>query len=166
MRVHFSLLKTLLGRENLPQRRLAKGRSVLVQTPGEKACVMTGFSLGLSELNWAKEHLLMERKQLQRRGSKFQFSRSDTRYSSTLKMTHTVFPGRPVVKNHFAMERTLVQSLVQEDPTCLRATKPRRGNYWVCAPDPRSCNCWSPCTLQSVLSNKRRQYHEKPVYYN
>ena len=65
------------------------------------------LQLGLSELNWAKEHLLTERKQFQRRGSKFQFSRPDTRHSSILKMTHTGFPGGPLVKNRFAMQRTL-----------------------------------------------------------
>ena len=163
MRVNFSPPETLLGRENLPQRLLVKGRSVFLQTPGEKACVMAGFSLGLSELNWAKEHLLTESKQFQRRGSKFQFSRPDTRHSSILKMTHTGFPGGPVVKNRFAMQRTLVQSLAQEDPTCLRAIKPRRGNYWVCALESRSCNYWSPCALQSVLCNKRRLQWEAHV---
>ena len=35
------------------------------------------------------------------------------------------------------------QSLVQEDPTCHRATKPMCHNYWACILEPRSCNYWA-----------------------
>ena len=39
--------------------------------------------------------------------------------------------GGPVVKNpHLSMQGTRIWSLVQEDPTCLRATKPAGRNYW------------------------------------
>ena len=31
------------------------------------------------------------------------------------------------------MQETLVQSLVQEDPTCLGTTKPVCHNFWACA---------------------------------
>ena len=34
------------------------------------------------------------------------------------------FPGGPVVKSPLANAETQVRSLVQEDPTCLGATKP------------------------------------------
>ena len=41
------------------------------------------------------------------------------------------------------MQGTRVRALVQEDPTCRRATKPLRHNYWACAPEPTSRNYWS-----------------------
>ena len=51
------------------------------------------------------------------------------------------------------MQGTQVRSLVQEDPTCRRATKPMRHNYWACDLEPVSHNYWahetqllSPCT--------------------
>ena len=153
----------LAERKKFLQVGFMRRKSTLIETQWWESLCDGGSSLGLSELNWAKEHLLTESKQFQRRGSKFQFSRPDTRHSSILKMTHTGFPGGPVVKNRFAMQRTLVQSLAQEDPTCLRAIKPRRGNYWVCALESRSCNYWSPCALQSVLCNKRRLQWEAHV---
>ena len=52
-----------------------------------------------------------------------------------------------------AMKGTLVQSLVQEDPSCHRATEPMPHNYW------------SPCALEPVLhlqqeeSPNRRRSH-------
>ena len=39
-----------------------------------------------------------------------------------------------------------VRDLVREDPTCRRATKPVRHNYWACALEPASHNYWSPRT--------------------
>ena len=36
------------------------------------------------------------------------------------------------------MQGTWVQALVQEDPTCRRATKPVHHNYWARALDPRA----------------------------
>ena len=39
------------------------------------------------------------------------------------------FPGGPVVKDLPCNEGTVVQSLVQEDPTCCKATKPVCHNY-------------------------------------
>ena len=41
------------------------------------------------------------------------------------------------------MQRTWVRALVREDPTCCRATKPVRHNYWACALEPESHNCWA-----------------------
>ena len=35
------------------------------------------------------------------------------------------------------MQETQVQSLIQEDPTCLGVTEPVSHNYWVCALEPR-----------------------------
>ena len=42
------------------------------------------------------------------------------------------------------MQGTRVRSLVQEDPTCHRATKPVHHNYWACALEPTNHNYWSP----------------------
>ena len=39
------------------------------------------------------------------------------------------FPGGSVVKNPLSMREMWVQSLIQEDPTCHRATKPVHHNY-------------------------------------
>ena len=41
------------------------------------------------------------------------------------------------------MQGTQVQSLVQEDPTCCRATKLLCHNYWACALEPASHNYWA-----------------------
>ena len=45
---------------------------------------------------------------------------------------------------HLPMQGTWVRALVREDPTCRRATKPMRHNYWACALEPASHNYWSP----------------------
>ena len=69
------------------------------------------------------------------------------------------------------MQGTRVQALVQEDPTCRRATKPVRHNYWACALEPASHNYWArvlqllkPACLEPVLCNKRSHCNEKPAY--
>ena len=41
------------------------------------------------------------------------------------------------------MQGTRVQALVREDPTCRRATKPVRHNYWTCALELTSHNYWA-----------------------
>ena len=41
---------------------------------------------------------------------------------------------------HLPMQKTQVWSLVQEDSTCLGATKPVYHNYWACALEPGSHN--------------------------
>ena len=43
--------------------------------------------------------------------------------------THLGFPGGSVVKNLPAMQETQVWSLIWEDGTCHRATKPMQQNY-------------------------------------
>ena len=40
-------------------------------------------------------------------------------------------------------QETRVRALVQEDPTCRRATKPVCHNYWACALEPASHNYWA-----------------------
>ena len=74
---------------------------------------------------------------------------------------------------HLLMQETQVQALVREDPTCLRATKPVRHNYWACALEPASHNYWArvpqllkPVRLEPVLCNKRSHHNEKPSHGN
>ena len=43
------------------------------------------------------------------------------------------------------MQRTWVRALVREDPTCRRATKPVRHNYWACTLESVSHNYWALC---------------------
>ena len=66
--------------------------------------------------------------------------------------------GTPLVAQwlriHLPMQGTQVRALVREDPTCRGATKPERHNYWACALEPASHNCWSPCA-QSPCSATR-----------
>ena len=57
---------------------------------------------------------------------------------------------------------TWVWALVWEDPTCHGAAKPMRHNYWACALEPASHNCWArvpqllkPARLEPVLRSKR-----------
>ena len=47
------------------------------------------------------------------------------------------------------MHETWVRSLIQEDPTCLGATKPVCHNCWACALEPRSHSYWAH--LQQLL---------------
>ena len=51
------------------------------------------------------------------------------------------------------MEGTQLQSLLQEDPMCCRATEPMSHNDWACALEPMRCS-------------KRRHHSEKPVHCN
>ena len=41
------------------------------------------------------------------------------------------------------MQEIRVQSLVREEPTCRRATKPVYHNYWACALQPENRNSWA-----------------------
>ena len=62
---------------------------------------------------------------------------------------------------------TRVRPQVWEDPTCCRATKPMRHNYWACALEPASHDYGAcvpqllkPACLEPVLRNK-----EKPLQW-
>ena len=59
------------------------------------------------------------------------------------------------------MQGTRVQSLAQEDSTCLGATKPMCRNYSACMLQLRK-----PIALELVLCNKKSYYKEKPRYHN
>ena len=68
---------------------------------------------------------------------------------------------------------TRVRALVREDPTCHRATKPVRHNYWACSLEPASHNYWAcvpqllkPARLEPVLRNKRSHLNEKSMHRN
>ena len=62
------------------------------------------------------------------------------------------------------MQGTVVWALVQEDPTCCRATKPVRHNYWACALEAVSHNYWSPCTTttEAHMPRAHAPQQEKP----
>ena len=55
--------------------------------------------------------------------------------------------------------RQRVQSLVQEDPTCPRATEPMHHNYWACAIESGS---WDVAT-KPTRPRARTQQQEKPL---
>ena len=63
------------------------------------------------------------------------------------------------------MQGTRVRALVQEDPTCCKATKPIRHSYWACALEPASHNYWAllPRLLKPVLHSRRSHRNEKHV---
>ena len=63
------------------------------------------------------------------------------------------------------MQEMWAWSLVWEDLTCCRATKPVCYNYWACALEPGGCNSWSLWALEPVLHNKRSPRSEKPPPY-
>ena len=78
------------------------------------------------------------------------------------------------------MQGTGVQALVQEDPTCRKATNPVHQDYWACALEPASHNYWArmpqllspqatttePACLEPVLCNKRSHRNQKPAHHN
>ena len=59
------------------------------------------------------------------------------------------------------MQGTRVWALVGEDPTCHRANKPVRHNYWA-----RTPQLLKPERLEPVLHNKRSHCNEKPTHHN
>ena len=66
---------------------------------------------------------------------------------------------------HLPTQGTWVQSLVQEDPTWRRATKPVHHNYWACTVEPVSHNHWArmPQLLKpECLARAHAPQQEKP----
>ena len=59
------------------------------------------------------------------------------------------------------MQETWVQSLMGEESTGCRATKPLGHSYWACAVEPHSHDNQSQCTLEPGLCN-RSPHSEKP----
>ena len=56
------------------------------------------------------------------------------------KISVECFPGGQWLRDGPAMQGILVPSLIWEDPTHFRATKPVPHKYWVCTLEPKSCN--------------------------
>ena len=85
-------------------------------------------------------------------------------YTSLLKQVGDL----PVqwIRIHLPMQRTWVQSLVQEDSTRHGATKLMRYNYWAHALETASRSSWIPCTLEPLLHSKRSHHNEKPMHRN
>ena len=61
---------------------------------------------------------------------------------------------------HLPLQETLVQSLVQEASTCLRAIKSMHRDHWACALEPGNCNYWSheEVLSQSMSMGTRMQW--------
>ena len=53
------------------------------------------------------------------------------------------------------MQGTQAWSLVREDPTCCRATKPVGHNYWDCALEPVSHNYWARASRAHSLQQEK-----------
>ena len=62
------------------------------------------------------------------------------------------------------MQGTRVQALVREDPTCRKAAKPVRHNYWAWALERTSHNYWSPhaTTTEAHMPRARAPQQKKP----
>ena len=62
------------------------------------------------------------------------------------------------------MQGTRVRALVQEDPTCCRATKPVHHNYWACALEPVSHNYWAriATSTEARVPRAHAPQQEKP----
>ena len=56
------------------------------------------------------------------------------------------------------MQETWVQSLMEDNPSCLGATKFKGHNYWNYALKPRGCNYWS-------LRDQDVPQQEKPLQW-
>ena len=74
---------------------------------------------------------------------------------------------------HLPMQETRVWALVREDPTCCRAAKLVRHNYWACVLEPASHNYWvhvpqllKPMRLEPMLCNKRSHRNAKATHCN
>ena len=87
------------------------------------------------------------------------------------KITIQDFPGGTVLGVRLPMQGTWVQALVRDDPTCHRATKPMRHNYWACTVELASHNYWTrvplllkPTRLGPVLCNGRGHRGERPAH--
>ena len=66
------------------------------------------------------------------------------------------------LRTRLPTQGTRVRALVREDPTCHRASKPVRHNYWACALEPASHDyrahvpqLLKPMCLEPVLCNKK-----------
>ena len=58
------------------------------------------------------------------------------------------------------MQGTRVRSLVWEDPTCRRATKPVHHNYWACGLEPMCHNYWARVPQLLSLHSREPTRHD------
>ena len=72
------------------------------------------------------------------------------------------------LRTRLSMQGTRVRSLVREDPTCRRATKPVHHNYWACTLQPASHNYWAcvPQLLKPMHPNYWSPRRLEPIYHN
>ena len=63
------------------------------------------------------------------------------------------------------VQKTEFQSLIQKNPTCLRATKPASHNYWVWAQDPQALSP-RPAAPGPVCPGARAPRQEKPLQWD
>ena len=86
-------------------------------------------------------------------------------FSLSPKKISFLFSGTSLVAQwwriHLPMQKTQVQSLIQEDPTCRGATKPEHHSYsWARAPESGSPNYWRP--VPHLLKPPRPRDHALP----
>ena len=67
---------------------------------------------------------------------------------------------------HLPGQGIQVWSLVQENSTCLGATKLIHRNSWAHTPELPSCNCWSPHALGPLQRNRRSHHNGKPTLHS
>ena len=73
------------------------------------------------------------------------------------------FPGGSVVKNPPGDAGDMGSIADPGGSQSHRAIKPMHRNYWACALQPRSRDCWRPCTPERAL-HERSPCCEKPVH--
>ena len=122
---------------------------------------------GQKDLNSSKEDTQMANKHMERR------STSPIIREMQIKATMRASLVAQWLRICLPMQGTRVWALLREDPTCRRATKPVRHNYWACALEPASHNYWArvpqllkPTRLEPMLCNKRSHCNEKSARRN
>ena len=77
-----------------------------------------------------------------------------TKLSQSLKVMLRANLVGQWLRTCFARQETPVWSLIWEDPTCLKASKPVRRNCWVHTLEPICCNYWSPHTYSPCFTTR------------
>ena len=85
----------------------------------------------------------------------------ETPAGAAIEMEEQDFPGGTVDRNPPANAGDRDSILVQEDSTCLGATKPLPHNYWA-----RLLQLLKSKRLEPMFCNKRSLRNEKPIHHN